>query len=60
MIVLETNRLTCQGIEMRSFYDRIAMAGEVAVSLVVSDNNDDIGIVGSGQRYGQTGAESES
>jgi hypothetical protein len=45
---------------MRGFHDWIAMAGKVAISLVVSDYNDDIGGICGYYWKGQKGSNRKS
>ena len=42
MIILQTHALRVQAVEIRRLQPGIAMAGHVAVTLVVGDDEDDI------------------
>jgi hypothetical protein len=46
MVVIQCDCLGVQLIQMRSFYPGVSIAPEVAISLVVSDDEDNVGLSG--------------
>jgi hypothetical protein len=56
MVVEQTHAVIVQSIDVRSFEDWISVAGEIAVALIVSDDEDDVGAIGSAGSAGEKAA----
>ena len=44
MKIVEANTLGAKGVEVWGFEDRVAVGGKVAVALIISENEKDIGL----------------
>ena len=60
VIVVEGDGLGVQGVQVRSFDPGVTVAAEIAVALVVGDDEDDVGFPGSRTRAPEPGTEEES
>ena len=61
MVVRQTHGLRMEGIQVGCLQHRVAVAGQIAVTLVVGDDDDDVGFVSSVKRdNGETQSEKDS
>ena len=45
VVVIEPHGFSRQLVEVRGFHDRVAVNGEIAIALVIGDDEDDVGFV---------------